>query len=292
MIQSRSRETFVWTALTAAALAGLTAAAQQKNSAPSGPAPILMTVSETPQPGAEAEHAKLEAEYAAALDAGKGNQYYLGMGALTGTAQTVFLSGYSSLQEMADVHDEDETTMGEKLSSLDEEHSGTLQNENTAIWRLRPNLSNPNPENLAKMRYMELIHLHLKLGHGAEFADLIKQIRTGWMKVDPDFHYSIYQQTFGDSVDDSYLIVIPVRSLADLDKHHAQVAQYQKTVGEDLQKRMLAFQSADYNSIESNIFAFTPSMSRLPRSWTKDDADFWNPEPVATSSAKKTAKAK
>ena len=48
------------------------------------------------------------------------------MGAITGTPQTVFLSGYSSLEEMSEVHDHDEATMGEKLASLDEEHSRTL----------------------------------------------------------------------------------------------------------------------------------------------------------------------
>lgn len=280
-------------AVVAGVLTGVTGQAQeQKSSVPAGPAPILMTVREIPQPGAEAEHAKLEADYAATLEANKGSQYYLGMGALTGTPRTVFLSGYSSLEEMADVHDQDEMTMGEKLASLDEEHSGTLAGTETAIWRLRPNLSNPNPMNLGTMRFMELIHIHVKLGHGPEFAEVIKHIREGWMKVDPDFHYSIYQQSFGNSVDDSYLIVIAVKSLADLDKHRAMVAAYQKSLGEDVEKQMLEFESANYNSVKSNLFAFNPSMSRLPASWTKNDADFWRPNLAASVPEKKAAKTK
>jgi hypothetical protein len=249
-----------------------------------------MTVRETLRPGAEAAHAKLEAEYAATLDAGKGSQYYLGMGAITGTPQTVFLSGYSSLEEMSEVHDNDEATMGEKLDRLDEEHSGTVAEEDTAIWRLRPELSNPGTANLANMRFMELIHIHVKLGHGAEFADVINHIREGWMKADPDFHYLIYQQTFGSSMDDSYMIMIAIKSLADLDKHHSMVAEYRKSLGEDVQKRMLEFESANYNSTQSNLFAFTPSMSRLPESWTKDDADFWKPKPTVAVPVKKAAK--
>jgi hypothetical protein len=292
MVQSRAGKLVVWMAIIAGGLTAVTVHAQEHASAPSGPAPVLMTVSETLQPGAEATHAKLEAEYAAALDAGKASQYYLGMGAITGTPQTVFLSGYDSLEQMSDVHDHDEATMGEKLASLDEEHSATLAKEDTAIWRLRPALSNPNPVNLAKMRFMELIHIHVKLGHGAEFADVIKQIRGGWMKADPDFHYSIYQQTYGSSMDDSYLVLIAVKSLADLDKHHSMVAEYRKGVGEDAEKHMLEFESANYNSTESNLFAFTPSMSRLPQSWTKDDAEFWNPKPTVAVPAKKAVKAK
>lgn len=146
MFQSRARKTIVWMTVTAGGATVATAHAQEQNSTPSGPAPVLMTVRETLQPGAEAAHAKLEAEYAAALDAGKGSQYYLGMGAITGTPQTVFLSGYDTLE---DVHDHDEATMGEKLAGLDEEHSGTLAGVDTAVWRLRPALSNPGTVNLA-----------------------------------------------------------------------------------------------------------------------------------------------
>jgi hypothetical protein len=290
MVQSRLWKCVVWMAIGAAGISAVAARAQEHDSAPSGPAPILMTVREMLQPGAEAAHAELEAEYAAALDAGKGSQYYLGMGAITGTPETVFLSGYSSLEEMSEVHDHDDAVMGEKLASLDEDHNGTLAGVDTAIWRLRPELSNPDPANLAKMRFIELIQIHVKLGHSAEFADVIKHIREGWTKADPDFHYSIYQQTFGNSTDDSYLVVIAIRSLADLDKHHSMVAEYQKGLGENVQKHMLEFESADYNSTESNLFVFTPSMSRLPESWTKDDTEFWKPKPTVAVPAKKAVK--
>ena len=291
MFQSQTRKVVVWMAVTAGSLSLLAAQTPEKSPAPSGPAPVLMTVSEVVQPGAEAAHAKLEADYTAALDAAKGNQFYLGMGALTGTPETVFLSGYASLDELASVHDQDEGAIGDKLAALDEQHSGTLAGVDTAIWRLRPGLSNPNPINLARMRFIELIHLHVKLGHGPEFAEMIKQMREGWMKADPDFHYSIYQQSFGSSMDDSYLVVIAVRSLADLDKHHAKMTEYRKIQGEDARKRTLEFESTNYDSVESNLFAFTPSMSRLPGSWTKEDAEFWKPMPPAAPD-EKTTKAK
>lgn len=61
---------------------------------------------ETVQPGAEAARAKLETYNAAALDTGKANQYYLGMGEQSSVCcRPVFLSGYSSREEIADVHD-------------------------------------------------------------------------------------------------------------------------------------------------------------------------------------------
>ena len=292
MVQTGFGKWVVWMAVVAAGVTTLVARAEEHAPVPSGPAPILVTVREIPKPGEEAAHARLEAQYAGVLAAGKGSQYYVGMGAITGAQQTVFLSGYSSLEEMSEVHDYDETMLGEKLSKLDKDHSGTLAGADTAVWRLRPRLSNPDPVNLGKMRFMELIHIHVKLGHSAEFADVIQHVQEGWMKADPDFHYLVYQQTFGEAKDDSYLVVIAVKSLGDLDKHHALVAKYQRGLGEEAQKHMLAFEREGYNSTESNLFVFTPSMSRLPESWTKEDADFWSPKAATAVAAKKVAVAK
>lgn len=292
MVQSGVRKSIAWMAVAMVGLTAVAARAQEHAPEPNGPAPVLMTVREMLKPGEEATHAKLEAEYAAVLDAGKGSEYYLGMGSITGTQQTVFLSGYASLEEMSDVHDYDETMLGEKLDVLDKQHSGTLAGVDTAVWRLREGLSNPDMVSLGKMRYMELIQIHVKLGHGAEFTDVFKHIKQGWMKADPDFHYVVYQQMFGEATDDSYLVVIAVKSLGDLDKHHAKVATYRKGVGAEAYKQMLEFETADYKSTVSNLFVFTPSMSRLPESWTKDDAGFWKPKVAAVAPVKKAATAK
>ena len=292
MVQSRARHCMVWMAIVAAGATSVAVRAQEHASAPSGPAPILVTVRETPKPGEEASHAQLEAQYAAALDAAKGSQYYLGMGAITGTPQSVFLTGYASLTEMADVHDYNETTIGDKLDGLAMDHSASLSGVDTAIWRLHPELSNPGTVNLAKMRFMELIHIHVKPGYSAEFAEMTKHIREGWMKADPDFRYSIYRQTFGSATDDSYLVVIAMKSLAELDKHHSMAAEYQKALGADVYKHMLEVERTAYNSTESNLFVFTPSMSRLPESWTRDDPAFWKPKPIVSAPAKKAVTAK
>ncbi len=291
MIQSRVKRYGEWMAIAVAgvtAIAASTSVAQSAKEhapAPTGPAPLLMTVREMLKPGEEAAHAKLEAEYTTTLDAGKGDEYYLGMGAITGRQETMFVSGYASLDEMSAVHDYDETVLGAKLDSLDKEHSGTLTGTETTLWRLRPEMSNPNPESLGKMRYMEMIEIHVKLGHAPEFASMMDKIKQGWMKMDPDFHYVIYQQAFGDAKDDAYLVMISVKSLGDLDKHRVKALQYAKTVGEEEHKHLLEFEGEDYNSTVSNLYVFTPSMSRLPKSWTEDDLDFWRPKMVGAAAA-------
>ncbi len=292
MIQSRTRRCVAWVAMAIAGATVATAHAQLRNSAPYGPAPILVITRETVKPGEAVAHARYEAEYAAALDAAKSTQYYLGMGAITGTQESVFLSGYASLEEMAEVHDYNETLIGGKLDNLAVQHNATLLGVNTSIWLLRPDLSNPITVNLARMRFMELIDIHAKLGHGTEMTDVIEHIKEGWLKTDPGFHYSIYQQAFGNATDDTYMIVIPMKSLADLDKHLSLAAAYQKSLGEEEQKHMLAVETADYKGAESNLYVFTPSMSRLPPSWTKEDQNFWNPQPVTAVPAKKTTTTK
>ena len=291
MLQSRLCKSVVWMTIGAAGITVVAARAQEQVAAPSGPAPILVTVREMVKPGEEDVHAKLEARYAAALNAAKASQYYLGMGAITGSPQTVFLSGYASLQEMSDVHDYDEVNFGDQLDSLASDHGKSLSGMDTAIWRLRPELCNPDVVNLGKMRFMELIHIHVKLGHSVDFLDVTRRIREAWMRADPNFHYAIYQQIYGGSTDDSYLVMVAMKSLADLDKHNSLLAEFQKTLGEEAQKHIREVESADYNSTESNLFVFTPSMSRLPESWTKGDQDFWNPK-LPAAPVKKPATAK
>ena len=288
MIQLRLRKYFVWIGVAAAGLTVTAAHAQQQGPPPSGPAPILVTVREMPKPGEEATHAKLEAEYATAMDADKAKQYYLGMGEISGSEQTMFLSGYASLEEMQAVHDYDDALIGDKLDSLEAEHNATLLGSKTAIWRLRPDLSNPEPESLGTMRFMDLIQIHVKLGHDTEFSDVIRKTGEIWIQTDPSFHFTIYQEIFGNSKDDTFLIVFPVKSLADLDKHQSLAAEYMKNMGADTHKKILGIESADYNSIESNLYVFSPSMSRLPDTWTKNDMDFWHPKPLRTAAASKT----
>jgi hypothetical protein len=286
MVQPRIRQYVTWMVIAAAGVMAGVVNAQEHPAAPNGPAQILVTVREMLKPGEQATHARLEVEYASVLNASNGSEYYLGMGAISGKQQLMFLSGYSSLEEMSDVHDYNATILGDKLDKINSEHNATLNGVNTAIWRLRPDLSNPDTASLGKMRFMELTQIHVKLGHNPEFADVVKQIRAGWMKTEPDFHYVIYQQIFGSSADDTYLVVIAVKSLADFDKHHAMMAKYRQSLGEDAYKRMLDFESANYDGTVSNLFVFTPSMSRLPESWIKDDLAFWEPTAPADTPAK------
>ena len=291
LVQPQFRQYIAWMAITVAGLTAGVVNAQEHPAAPSGPAPVLVTVQEVLKPGDEAAHARLEAEYSSVLNSNNGSEYYLGMGAISGEQQAMFLSGYSSLEEMADVHNYNDTILGDKLDKINSEHNATLTGVKTAIWRLRPDLSNPDTVSLGKMRFMEVTQVHVKLGHNPEFADLVKQIRAGWMKTDPDFHYLLYHQVFGNSTDDSYLVLIAAQSLADLDKHHAMMAKFRQGLGENVYKHMLDFESAYYDGTVSNLFAFTPSMSRLPESWIKDDLSFWGPEPTPTANvpAKKGA---
>ncbi len=287
MNQVRVRKCFVWIGVAAVGLTAIAARAQEHAPLPSGPAPILVTVRETPKPGQEFTHAKLEAEIAADLDSAKAKEYYLGMGAISGSEDLMFLSGYASLQEMADVHDNDDTIIGDKLDTLEAEHSATLAKTETSIWRLRPDLSNPQPESLGSMRFMDVVQIHVKLGHDTEFSDVIRKTGDVWAQTDPNFHYMVYQQIFGNGKDNSFLILIPVKALSDIDRHQSLAEQYLKNMGEQVHKHILGIVSSDYDSVQSNLYVFTPSMSRLPDSWTQNDMSFWHPEPLTSTPAKK-----
>lgn len=265
--------------------------AQTYDAATSGAPPILVTVREYIQAGAEGAHTRLENDYAGVLEAGKGEQYYLGMGALTGAPRAVFLSGYSSMDEMAAVHGRDYERLGEKLSRIDEAHSETVTDVDTAIWRLRPDLSSAGTVNMAEMRYAELVQVHVKLGHGADFDAISQHIKEGWAKADPSFQYSVYEQNFGPATDDAYLVVIGMKSLGEVDKHHAMIGDYRTALGDETHKKMLGMERDAYDTVETNLLVFAPAMSHLPEGWTKYDTAYWKPKPIVPVAAKRTAPA-
>ena len=276
--------------MTAMLVAAAGAGAQQMQSydaATSGAPAVLVSVHEFVQPGAEAAHARLEHDYANVLDAGKGEQYYLGLGSVSGSPRAVFLSGYSSMAEMAEVHKYDYDKMGDRLSEIDEAHADTVRDVDTTIWRLRPDLSTSGTVNMAQMRYAELVEVHVKVGYAAEFDQISQHIKEGWAKADPNFQYSVYEENFGNSTDDAYMVVVAMKSLGDLDKHHDMVAQYRSALGDETHKKMIAMEREAYDGVESNLLVFAPSMSRLPEGWTKYDTEYWKPKPTSPAPMKK-----
>jgi hypothetical protein len=258
-----------------------------------GPPKVLYTTREFVKPGKGAAHQKTEAAAAAALAAAKGSMYYLTMFSITGEPRVVSLAGYDT---MAEVEDRYLATMKipglvAKLDAVGEQDGELVSSEGSAIWRMREDLSSPSTVNIAEMRMAQLVQVETKPGHGTDFETVAKRVIGAWAKTDPGYSAAVYEMAYGHSTGAVFLVILPMKSMAYLDKVHDEHDAFVKALGaEDLKGDREIAKNA-YLSSESNLFVFSPRMSYAPEAWVKADPAFWKPKAMMMP-MKKAADAK
>jgi hypothetical protein len=254
-----------------------------QDAGPMGPPKVLYTQREFVKPGKGMAHGKSEAAVASAMAAAKSPLYALALASITGEPRVVFLSGYDS---MADV----ETTymsamklpgLESKLDAMNETDGALVESENSALWRLREDLSSKNPVNIATMRMAQLVQVETKPGYGIEFEKVAKRVIGAWAKTDPSYSVAIYEMAYGHAAGPVFLVILPMKSMAFLDKVNDEHDAFVKALGEEDLKGDREIARTAYLSSQSNLFVFSPRMSYVPESWVKADPTFWNPKPKA-----------
>jgi hypothetical protein len=264
-----------------------------QDTGPKGPPKVLFTMREFVKPGKGMAHAKTEAAMASAMASAKSSLYTLAMASITGEPRVVFLSGYDS---MADVETQYMTAMKlpgleSKLDALGEEDGALVSSDGSAIWRLREDLSGTNMVNIAEMRMAQLVQVETKPGHGSDFETVAKRVIGAWAKTDPSYSPAIYEMAYGHSTGSVFLVILPMKSMAYLDKVHDEHDAFMKALGEEAMKSDGEIAKNAYLSSESNLFVFSPRMSYVPESWVKTDPTFWKPK-ATMMPMKKAADAK
>jgi hypothetical protein len=248
-----------------------------------GPPKVLYTQREFVKPGKGMAHMKSEAAIASAMGAAKSPLYALALSSVTGEPRVVFLSGYNN---MADVETTYVSTMKlagleSKLGAMNETDGALVESENSAIWRLREDLSSKSPLNIANMRMMQLVQVETKPGYGLEFEKVAKRVIDAWAKADPSYSAAVYEMAYGHATGPVFLILLPMKSMAFLDKIHDEHDAFVKALGEEDVKSDREIAKSAYLSSQSNLFVFSPRMSYVPEGWVKADPTFWNPKPKA-----------
>ena len=74
-----------------------------------------------------------------------------------------------------------------------------------------------------------------------------------------------------------FLVLITVKSAADLDAEEGQGKQFEEALGAEGMKKMAELESACVESSQTNLFVIDPKMSYPPEAMVKADPDFWKP---------------
>jgi hypothetical protein len=250
------------------------AAKAQENSPPK----ILVIDVENLKPGkAGSQHEKTESAFVKAMTDAKWQENYLALEALSGPPRSLFFFRYDSLAGL-EKERADERNHPELAAALDRAYADDaelLSSMERSIYKFREDLSHKPATPIAKMRYMEITRVKLRVGHQPEWEEYLKVLSSTLDKSDPERHIAVYQSAYGWENGGVWLLIIPLSSLEEADRLSAMRDSMNKTMGDADAKRFRELAAAAVDHSQRNLFAFDPEMSYVPDSWVKADPTFW-----------------
>ena len=149
----------------------------------------------------------------------------------------------------------------------------------TSTWIRRDDLS-LNPGFRVGARYEEISQLSIRPGHLAEWEELVKLVQDGYKKGIPEAHWGAYEEAYG-SPGGRYLIIITLRSAAEIDANFASGKKFEEAMGEEGMKKMAKLEASCVESEQTNLFMIQPKMSYPPEATIQTEPGFWKVAPTA-----------
>lgn len=273
----------------ALACCGLTIA--QESSGSSIPK-VLQITREYTKPGkAGTVHDRAESAFVQAMTRAKWPTHYMGMTSLTGKQRALFLTRYASFEDWEKDSQAvaKNATLAAALDRAGAADGDLLDSMDQAVFYFREEMSLRPMTDISKMRYLDVTVFKVRGGKGKEWDELVKLAKEGYGKGDPEAHWGTFELVYGGD-SGTYLVLTARQSLAEVDHGFAIEKQVNAAIGEEGGKRMSELFASCVESVQSQLFAFSPAMSYPAEEWIKSDPDFWSPK-HAMPMAKKPAMA-
>jgi hypothetical protein len=257
--------------------AGTDKAAAQDGAGTTPPPKVVELITENLKVGQEgAPHYKTESAFPRAFAAAQWPQHYFAMDALSGRARTVFFVAYDSFEAMQkDIEaTEKNTTLSEALESAKTADAALLDSYETSTYVFRDDLSLRAPVKIESMRYFDITIFNVRPGHRHDWDTLSKMYASAYEKT-PDAHWATFEKVYGTQSGSRYIVITPMKSLAEVDQEMTDDKQLRSTTGEDERKKREELSAATIESSESHVYKINPKLSYPPDAWVKADPAFW-----------------
>lgn len=253
------------------------AVAQEQPGGTTPPPKVLVIMNELLKPGrGGSPHQKTESAFVQAFTAAKWPEHYLGMDALSGKARSVFFLGYDSFdawQKDTDAAAKN-PTLAAAMDSAIIADGELLESYETSVFSYREDLSLRAPVKIEDMRYMEITIFKIRPGHSKDWDTLVKMYMSAYEKV-PNAHWAAYEKMYGTDSGSRYIIISPMKSLAEVDQEMKDEKGFASAMGAEQMQKLSALAASTTESTESHLFAINPKMSYAMDSWVKADPAFW-----------------
>lgn len=256
----------------------------QESSTPMGPPNVLMIVREQIKPGKGSDHTAESHRFTQALRKAKSKWGRIGMVPIAGDENEVmYIWQFQSFADVEKMNQEIETwSSGALKADFDAIAPGpedlhVSQRDTFAVYR--PDLSYRADVNIAEMRYFAIETFQVRPGQEGQFDVGARMYLDGMKKGNVDSHYAVFQMVSG-AEGGIYLVIEPMKSLADMDKAPVNMKAFADAMGAEGMKALSKISSDIFQSTSSRIYAFNARMSYVsPELAARDKSTpaFWNP---------------
>jgi hypothetical protein len=257
-------------------LAGSGMATAQDSKPDLTPPNVLVVESEMLKPGMSGmAHQKSESAFVQAMEKAKSPEHYFGASSMSGPSRALFFLAYDSFAdwEKSNAAMMSDSALAADFDSAMQADGKLLESFTTMVFRYDPDLSvSPNVD-LAQMRYFEITVIDIKPGHEAEWKELAKLHNEVYGQV-PNTHFAMWEEYFGNE-GGVYVATSPMKSLAEIDEHHAAAEKAWAAADSDKKKKMGELEASAFASIHTNLYSMDPKMSYPPDRWKTASPDFW-----------------
>ena len=252
--------------------------AAQTNTTP--PPKVLVVGRELVKPGKSGTpHQKTESAFVQAMTAANWPTHYLGMDSLSGISRSLFFTGYDSFAawEKDTLATIANATLSAALDKAYIADGDLLTSNEQGVYVYREDYSFNADVNIAQMRYFEISVFKVRPGHVKDWETIVKMYTGNFGKADPNAHWATYEERYGRESGDVYVVLTPMKSLAEVDNSFASSKKFAAQLGEDGMKQISTLAAACIESSESNLFMLNPKMSYVSDAWKAADP-FWKPK--------------
>lgn len=257
-----------------------TAPAQDQAGQVTPPPKVLLITVEYLKPGQNGStHEKTEGAFVQSFRDAKWPTHYLGMNALTGRNRAVFFVPYDSFAdwEKDNIATAKNASLSSSLDSAGVADGALLSDVTNSVYRWRDDMSlNPGAD-VGHLRYFDIIVFRVHPGHEKDWDAVVKMYKDGYQKV-PGAHWDMFEKMYGDDSANVFLLVIPRKSLAEVDADMGNDKKLHDAVGDEQMQKMLTLDASTFDVVSSVLLAVNPKMSYPTDDWAKEDPAFWNPQ--------------
>ena len=246
------------------------------------PPKVLQIIREFVKPGKSGSlHEATESGFVKAFQAAKWPTHYLAADSMTGVSRSLFFVGYDSFDawEKDSMAAQQNRTLSSALDRASIADGDLLNSTESSMFVYREDFSLRAPLNIAQMRYFEIERFKIRAGHEKEWDTLVKMYINGYEKAVPNAHWTTYQSMYGADNGGVYIVITPMKSLAEVDQGLADSKKFAAAMGEDEMKKAEELAADCLESSQNNLFMFNPKISYVSDDWIKADPAFWKPKP-------------